>query len=317
MKYFVVQNIATKKIRVYERNFKTKNNKLIFEEDIVPGKDLPGKRSVLGRFKLSRWFKFYQDFKGKHPSWYKEGLKIPPKGSSFMDWTRSEYLEREDQGLRGAFGWYTAHLEPNAKAQWMHGTVGHGADSHRFINKGEGYFDRLKSLKRASSGCTRLNNEAITYLRDILPVGTPIFKIYAKESAINIDNVEVFDALNPFNSKKSDIEYKSLRFPYVLTSDKDEKSGVYSGKKVDFDKKLDSGIYFVDRTPTIVNFIESNLFTTKLENRINKGNTYKISEDQFKGVFNIDLGKLEGYEHPINLTVTGYTQNPFPDYLIN
>ena len=314
--YFAIQNIATKKVRVYMRLPGSNGHIMVFEESMVPGRDSAEDRTVLGRFQISSWHKFYEDYKKRYPSWYKEGLpEVPAIGSNYFEWKKSKYMENPKQSLRGAFGWYTAHLTPNAKGQWMHGTIGHGKDSNRFIETEGSFMQKLLGLEIGSSGCSRLNNEAITYLREILPVGTPIFKIYAKETSSDQFST-LYDGINFLNSTTTDYE-KNKKFSYVLTKEANSKSGVTSLLDQDTTNEnvLAFGTYKVDQTPTVVKYYPKSHQTDFLKNRANYGNTYDLQDDQLQGVFQVDKGILIDYKHPEALEVKGYTQMPIPDYI--
>ncbi|MCO4755502.1 MAG: L,D-transpeptidase, partial [Bacteriovoracaceae bacterium] len=215
----------------------------------------------------------------------------------------------KDQPVRGPFGWYTAHLTPNAGGQWMHGTIGRGKDSNRFI-EGAGY------NRWGSTGCSRLNNEAITYLRDLLPVGTTVFKIYAREEAYNPSLTSLYDELQSLSTTESSNEH-ALPFNYVLTKAPKGKSGV---KELTIDKMyakevIEFGTYKVDTTPTVVQYYPKGLITDYFNKKANYGNTYNIEDDELKGSFLVDKGLLENYEHPKSLEVGGYKQIPLPDYI--
>ncbi|MBC74385.1 MAG: hypothetical protein CME64_00060 [Halobacteriovoraceae bacterium] len=309
-KYFVIQNIASKKIRVYERS-PSKKHQLVFEESMIPGKNTDKLRTLLGRFKISAWHKFYQDYKKRYAPWYKKGMiDPPPAGAPLSEWKKAKYMEEgRDQPVRGPFGWYTAHLAPDAGGQWMHGTIGRGKDSNRFI-EGVGY------NRWGSTGCSRLNNEAITYLRDLLPTGTPVFKIYAKEDASDLSRVSLYDELQPLSTTERPAEH-ALPFNYVLTKSPTGKSGV---KDLTMDRMyannvIEFGTYKVDATPTVVQYYPKGLVTDYFNKKANYGNTYNLKDNELKGFFLVDQGVLKDYQHPSSLEVRGYKQMPIPDYI--
>lgn len=316
--FFVVQNIATKKLRVY-RKFANKNHVLVFEDWILPGRDTPSTRSILGRFKILGWNKFYQDFKRNYAPWYKKGLIDPPGPNSQMaDWKLPKYMEPgRDQSYRGPFGWYLAHLAPQAKGQWMHGTIGYQELSKKVIEGDGGFFEKMFKKDGGSAGCTRMTNEAITYLRDILPEGTPVFKIYAKETASEDGfSTTVFDGINPLKASETEGE-RIQPFYYVLTKDPSGKGGAKSidRERLFNENIITTGKYMIDMNPTIVNYYKKGFMTEKLKGRTNFGNLYYLDDDQFQGEFQVDKGLLKNYVHPSELEVGGYTQMPIPDYI--
>ena len=112
----------------------------MFETNLIAGENDPAKtrRTALGSYKIEKWVKFYQDNAGLFPSWFDTTMTyIPLPGASLEDWTQKDLMpivNGKPSGLvRGAFGWYTAKIGPNAFAQWTHGTVGWGADQDAFI----------------------------------------------------------------------------------------------------------------------------------------------------------------------------------------
>ncbi|MCK5883153.1 MAG: L,D-transpeptidase [Bacteriovoracaceae bacterium] len=298
-KYFVVQNIATEKVRIYEKICENDicANKMVFETEVAVGENAPKTKSVLGRFSISRWHKFYQDGAQHYPSWYSENLRFPPKaGSSALAWTKKKYLHNgQKSGTRGAFGWYTAYLGPNASYQWMHGTIGWGKDKDKFIKQTKGFWANVFADPR-SHGCTRLNNEAIAYARSILPVGTPVYKVYAIEKL--------------HDSSRSRYNYSRKPWDYILTTDKDSVSDRnYVLENLPSETFLERGSFDMDTYPSIVSY-------KKKPKKTESGNTYGISSYDMKGVFYIDIGMFENYSHPRSLRVRGYKDRNFPFYVL-
>lgn len=183
-KYIVIQNIATEKTRVYELCYQYDGcpHKLVFESDMLVGKrNKDEAHTILGVFTIDAWTKFYQDGNGTYPSWYDSNYPMPPKpGSGGRAWFKSKYMPGGKGEMRGAFGWYTATVSPNASGQWMHGTIGWGSDGDAFLARAKGGFLSI-FVDLRSHGCTRHENRAIAYLQSLVPAGTPLVKIYAEE----------------------------------------------------------------------------------------------------------------------------------------
>ena len=124
-RYIMIQNIATEKLRVYEvATSPGAPHRLIFETDMIAGENDPAKtrRTSLGSYKIEKWIKFYQDSQGLFPSWYDAKLaSVPMPGAGLEAWTQKYLMPNpsdKSKGLvRGAFGWYTAKIGPNADAQ--------------------------------------------------------------------------------------------------------------------------------------------------------------------------------------------------------
>ena len=317
-KYFVIQNLATERLRVYEKSCDVKNvciNKMVLESEMAIGEDDPETRSYVGSYRITDWWKFYQDHAAHYPSWYQDGYPAPPEeGSSFLTWFKSKYMPKEDGkrkgDMRGAFGWYTAWVGPNHHSQWTHGTVGWGSDKDDLIKATKKYFTNLFANPR-SSGCSRMNNEAIAYLRHILPVGTPIIKVYAKEALLN--------------GHRSDYQNKTKPWDYVLT-----KNNAYSTKNFSADKsgveerdipmsrRLESGTFVMDAYPTMFNFTDGEDIGSNEAKTNTTGNVYRIEEDKMKGVLYVDAGLLEDYAHPKHEKIGkgGFRNEIAPDYMI-
>lgn len=227
-KYFMIQNIATEKVRVYE-NCATKDHagkchhKLILETDMVAGEDTPDKsrRTILGSYVISSWFKFYEDNNSNFPAFYnKNSPKLPDSGAEIEDWMSPSLLPNGKGSIRGAFGWYTAKLTPDAEEQWTHGTFGWGEDEGRFID-----IARKSRLDLRSRGCTRIENQAIAFVREIMVTQSKIYKVYAKESLKDKD-------------LKRYANQKPAEWTWKLKAD---------------GKVLDEGVYTLDQTPNVAN----------------------------------------------------------------
>jgi len=309
-RYFVIQNIATERLRVYERECLDNScpHKMVLEVNMVAGENKDGRRTYLGSYKITRWNKFYQDNAGLYPSWYKEGYPAVPKESKgVLTWLKKKYMpivDGEPKGdMRGAFGWYAGFVGPNSNAQWMHGTIGWGEKSKKFVKRTKGLLANILSDPR-SHGCSRVDNMAIAYLKHLLPVGTPIVKVYAKEAF----------------ASPSLYRYTSLTnvWDYILTTvpgDDSDRNFVLR-KGISSAKFLEEGTYEMDTYPDLVEYKKAG----KLRNRSGKtGNIYNVSAEEFTntGVYYVDTGLFENYRHPLspNIKVGGYDDEVIPPFM--
>ncbi len=344
-KYFSVLNVATETLRIYERQCADNScpHKMIMETEVVVGEDRDhpaaekGKgRSVLGSYRLTGWAKFYQDAEGHYPAWYRDGYPaLPTIGENdWQDWFKKKYMPADAEGkihgsMRGAFGWYAGFVAPNPYGQWTHGTVGWGEDKDKYIKKTKKLITNVVSNPR-SSGCTRNNNEAIAFIRQILDTGAPMIKIYAKEALLDPSLV--------------DYRVESQEWQYILTKTAGEKSdrlevlkslGV-SGQEADMfwsakraggelildpksplNKILEVGTYSIDTQPTVIEYTPGEKLN-KLERAVGrKGNVYGVkSKDMSNGTFYIDAGFLAGYDHPkAILEVGGFEDEITPSWM--
>lgn len=317
-KYFVIQNIATERLRVYEKSCNSKDvcvNKMIMETEMAVGEDDSENRTRVGSYRITEWWKFYQDHAAHYPSWYRDGYPSPPEqGSSFLKWFKNKYMPKENGerkgDMRGAFGWYTAYVGPNHNAQWTHGTVGWGADKDALIKATKSYFTNVFASPR-SSGCSRLNNEAIAYLREILPVGTPIVKVYAKEALLN--------------GHRTDYKNKTSNWSYVLTKNNAYSTTNFSADKesvesrnVPANRRLEEGTFVMDAYPTMFNFIDGEDVGKMEAKTKTTGNVYRVPEASMKGVLYVDAGLLEDYAHPRDEKIGkgGFKDEYAPKYMI-
>lgn len=271
--FFIVQNLATMTLRVYERTciLSICNNHLIMESPMVVGKDEEEKRSITGSFKIKAWAKFYQDGEKAHEKW--NSKTPPPPGSTRGQW-----------GNQGAFGWYTAILEPSASSQWLHGTVGWGRDLEKFIAPEvtpNGAVIRVKS-----KGCTRVSNQTIAWLRNFVPAGSQVFKIYAKES------------LKDPELKKYD--QKEIIWIYKFSKGRDSLDKPLENSPPPF---FEEGTYQVDNIPTVVPARDKSEW---IKGEIN-GNPY---ETELSGDFLVDEGMLRNYRKPKKIK----QNNKFPSW---
>lgn len=280
-RYFVVQNVATEKLRVYERCHTSGcRNRLVFETDMVVGQDNDQNRTMLGLYEISKWFKFYEDESGKFPSFWNSNFpELPGAGANVKAWFSKNLLPMNRGQVRGAFGWYTAHIQPDSGEQWIHGTWGWGKDGDRFIQAlRSGKFDSNSVI--ASHGCTRVENRAIALMREILVPGTKVLKIYAREA---------------YSRPEKEIRaQKPQKWRWVLTKEDDTSAGLLGFKDRGVSEKmiLDKGpAYQLDNRPTVARLKKSH-------NAHESGNVYGVPVKEMKGYFLVDSGQLLDYRHP-------------------
>lgn len=297
---FVVTNIATEKLRVYERCLPGEGcvNRMILETDVVNGEDDDGTRTNVGFFQVQYWVKFYEVYRAgayTYPAWYKPGYPAVPEPGNRTAWFDSQYMPNGKGDMRGAFGWYTSFVGPNADGQWTHGTAGWGKDKKDFILFKESFWGKLVNLFTSirSHGCTRVDNESIAYLRSLVPVGTPLIKIYAREAYRDQTR-----AMYPKNAG---------RWEYILT-----KNGYQAKNNHQLADKatvlaqgtpqsdwLDQGVYTVDQMPDVA-----------------EGDLYKLGSSAFQGHFIVDEGTVYNYRHPSGIKRGGYSDQLVPPYMV-
>lgn len=321
-RYVMVQNIATQKLRVYEISHKTgQPNRMVFETDMINGEVEPAKtrRTALGSYKIEKWIKFYQDNASLFPSWYDAPERFaskmgtpPPPPSSISEWTREMYMPEVNGkpfGLvRGAFGWFTAKIGPDAHAQWTHGTVGWGHDQEQFIHISKEELAQFYSDPRGY-GCTRVENRAIAYLQDLLPPGTRVVKVYAIETIAD-------KSLARYKNQKQTV------FEYALTVDEIRKVNPSSIsrpaqilRQVSADAVLEEGEYKVDATPTPVLFKKSVGERNKVSIIRVEANLYDLPETSLQGEFIVDEGRFLKYVAPKELRTGGFKGEVIPSVL--
>lgn len=344
-KYFVVVNVATETLRLYERQCldNTCPSKMIMETEVVVGEDRDhpiaekGKgRSIVGSYRVTGWAKFYQDAEGHYPAWYKDNTPMPPpiEDNNWRDWFKNKYMPEDSEGekhgsMRGAFGWYTAFVAPNPYGQWTHGTIGWGENKDEFIKKTKKFVANVVSNPR-SSGCTRNNNEAIAFLRELVETGTPIIKVYAREALLDKSLSQYPNSTQPW--------------PYILTKKAGERSGranvlkslnitgqeadmYWSAKRNGSDMVIDPtsslnqilevGTYDVDVKPTVIAYTPGEKMGKIKRSVGRKGNVYGVdSEDMSTGVYYIDAGFLSKYHHPKAIVeVSGFEDEETPPWM--
>lgn len=278
--HFVVVNIATEMIRVYERCRAPEacKNKMLMEFHGTVGNNSKGMRSDVGVYKATSWTKFYE-VPGVYAGWYRPGYPDLPKVGSRSAWLSKSASPKGFTGPRGAFGWYTVFVGPNNSGQWMHGTTGWGADKTSMVRFQDSFLGGIVDIfaKLGSHGCTRLSNEAVAYMRSNFAVGETLIKIYAKETLKD-------PTLQGYPSAK-----ELGHFPYILTKKGYGKNnGLHEVAARDAvlangtpkSEWLEEGTFDYDQTPTAMS-----------------GDHYGLK--QFKGVFNVDEGTLSSdYQHP-------------------
>lgn len=311
-RFIVIQNIATEKLRIYEVASKAgAPNKLILETDMIAGENNPQKtrRTALGSYKILSWHKFYQDAQNLFPSWFDASYpELPLPGASLEDWTRRHLLPQGslagNNGLvRGAFGWYTAKIGPNAFAQWTHGTLGWGADGDRFIQIPKTQLAQFYSDPR-SFGCTRVENQAIAFMQELLPVGTRIVKIYARESISGV------------TAPKSNVnEWQWALTKEGVRSPRPDSIGraAVTLRDVPSEEVLETGVFHLNTKASAVQF-KKTVKGERLSATIIRpeANLYDLKEDAFRGEFLVNEGRLLNYAHPKELRKGGYTDELLP-----
>jgi len=323
-KYFVVQNIATEKTRVYERCFESANcaHKMIFETDMVVGRPESGTDqdplafvTRVGHARISEWVKFYTDTRAHYPAWYTAGQRLDTipapliRGMSDLTASRRWSVTGRDgeSTIYGAFGWYAAKVEPYSpnggmNFQWMHGTIGWGKDQSRAIDLTRGFLINLFG-DPGSSGCTRLENQAISYLRHLLPVGTDIYRVYALEGSR-----EVVQESRPFSRYQKEFAQKGM-WSWILLTDGANKTGgltadaatIYS-KNIPFTpggNMIERGFFYVDHYPN------PQPLTNATASSGQSGDRYDIGARNFRGVYLVDEGRFVGYAHPSTYATGG------------
>ena len=275
-KFFVIQNIATQKLRVYERcEAKDCPHHLILETEMVAGEDTPDHRTLLGSFRITEWLKFYEDGAQLFPSYYNPAYPaLPQAGSDIMTWASKSLLPNGRGLVRGSFGWYTAKIGPDpTEEQWLHGTWGRAADGDKFIRLLQtSPLNHTPNL--ASHGCTRVENQAIAFMRELLPLDTPVIKVYAMEKLSD-------------GATTAGVSAPSRPFSWILT-------------KHHVDVKAPAPAAILDQGEFIPNSIPHvRAFGDELSN------LYNVPAQDMQGYLIVDQGRLVNYGHPVELRVGG------------
>jgi hypothetical protein len=297
---FVVTNVATEKLRVYERCLPDEGcvNRMILETDVVNGENEDGNRTQVGFYQVSHWVKFYEVYRAgakTYPAWYKPGYPAVPEPGNRTAWFSSSYMPNGEGAMRGAFGWYTKFVGPNANGQWTHGTAGWGKDKKDFILFKESFWGKLTNLFTSirSHGCTRGDNESIAYLRGLVPVGTPLIKIYARETYRDPAR-----SMYPKNAG---------RWEYILTKNGHQEKNNHQladrqtvlNQGTPQSEWIDQGVYEVDQMPDVAD-----------------GDLYKLGGSAFQGHFVVDEGTVLNYQHPSQMKRGGYSDQLVPAYMV-
>lgn len=342
-KYFVVVNIATETIRAYERVCADNScpAKMIMESEVVVGEDTdhpkeePGKgRSILGSYRVTGWTKFYQDPEAHYPAWYRDGYPAtPPADSAWNEWFSKKVMPLDENGkafgkMRGAFGWFAAFVAPEPYGQWLHGTLGWGSDKDKYIKRVKKPLINMVSDPR-SSGCTRNNNEAIAFLRNLLDVGTPIIKIYAKEAILDPTFSSYYVPAAEWNYVMTKSKSHAVDRDQVLNLLKINGADLdafwqakLAGGALILDPKdplyqvIEVGTYHVDNFPSVIEYTPGEKLT-KMSRRVGrKGNVYGVKDVNMHGTFFIDAGVLKDYAHPGEiLEVSGFQDEVTPSWM--
>jgi hypothetical protein len=276
--YFIIQNIATQRSRLYKKCILTTHcpHELVAEMKTVVGADNREMRTWLGSFKITQWFKFYVDGEGRYPAWYDSGNIMPPRATDPLSfWFEPRFMGRSGRGeIRGAFGWFAAHMTPNVSAQWIHGTFGWGSQKE------------LPLMNTQSHGCTRLDNESVAFLRSKVDSGTPIFRIYAKE----VGRTPPSKPQEP------------LSWNYILTSDSQQNLSRDAVLAKETKKSL---------------WLEQGTYQIKNKSQAVEGNIYRIPDRELQGRLLVDEGRVSAdYQHPRSLEVGGYRDQLAPREMI-
>lgn len=319
-RYFVVQNIATEKTRIYERCTITPGcpHKMVMETDMVVGRPEEGDgsddnayKTWVGHSKISEWVKFYQDGRAHYPRWYTPGQSIsdipePVTDSMSLYMGARKWLRKNEQGKTsnyGAFGWYAAKLTPagengGVNYQWIHGTMGWGKDGSKPIE-----ITRLKMINffgnPGSAGCTRLENQAVAYMRHLLGPGTDIYRVYAREASREVA------PYSRYRDSRTDLPWEWM----LLTDGAAQSNGLTADaatirsqgiKAVKGVNLIERGVYQVDRYPTVMALNYGKSAASGLS-----GDRYEIDKKlkkgagtNFRGYFLVDEGRFVGYSHP-------------------
>lgn len=354
-KYFVIQNVATEKTRVYERCTATPNcaHRMVMETDMVVGRNeegTPNNRyeymTWLGHSKIGEWVKFYTDGRGTYPSWYSKGQSknsIPAPlsdgGGGLLASRKWMVNGKNGETVYGAFGWYAAKLTPAGESggvnyQWMHGTIGWGKDGSAAIDVTRGFLLNLFS-NPGSHGCTRVENRAIAYMRELLPVGTDIYRVYARESTREKEIVSGSfkrTVSQPLPSYAAQFK-RPARWDYILLTDGAQASGGLTAdartiieKAVDVNSSnlLEKGSYEVNQYPSALQPNYTYATSSGLTgDRYGIDGSYQGSATNFRGYFLVDEGRFINYQHPNERAVGGRVKvsglpdfrNSVPEYL--
>ncbi len=307
-RFFVVTNVATEKVRIYQRCAEGEGcvNRMVLQTDVVAGEDDDGTRSILGNMRIASWVKFYEDGKRQYPAWFKPSYPpVPGPDDSQSAWLSSSVMPGGQGAARGAFGWYTATMAPNADGQWMHGTYGWGKNKQEFIHFKDGFWGKVVNLFHSirSHGCTRVDNEGIAFIRHMLPVGTPSIKIYAREGLRDASR-------SGYSKGKKSWSYILTKVGFGSTRNQGADRNEVLAAGTPKSQWIEEGNYLVNAYPSATPFNPS---SGNSEN----GNLYDISPNEFRGTFLVDEGTTIGYQHPASLRVGGYSDQFLPSFMVS
>jgi hypothetical protein len=302
---FVITNVATEKLRVYQRCLPTEGcvNRMLAEFDVVNGQDDDGTRTDVGHYRITSWEKFYESPAHIYPAWYKPGYPPVPAPGNRRAWFESAYMPNGVGKMRGAFGWYTAKIGPNPNGQWTHGTGGWGADKKSFIDFKDSFWGGIVGLFTSirSKGCTRVDNESIAYLRSLLPVGTPLIKIYAKEGYRD--------------ANRSGYSRQPTSWSYILTTVGHQRTNNHQladrqtvlSQGTPRSQWIEEGTLAVDQYPDAVAFSGGK----------RGGDLYDLGERAFRGHFIVDEGTVMNYSHPSSISRGGFSDGQLPSFAVS
>lgn len=335
-KYFVIQNVATERTRVYERCTEGPDcaNKLILETEMVAGRPEEGNEkdryafvTMLGKGLIARWIKFHGN--EIYPPWYSASdelgngkLNLPPP-HNLSSW----FVKYNGQTTnKGAFGWYKAELYPadGVAQQWIHGTIGWGADQDDAIEATRGFWINVFA-NPGSHGCTRLENQAVAFMRSFLPVGTPVFRIYAREAHAKKPELvqkKWWKPAEPANLPAGSWEWILTKVGAGNINGLTADAAEVSRQKLSDSAILERGVFHYSRTPKAVplNYLER-------ASSGKSGDRYELTEGddenvgRFKGLYLVDEGRLFQYQHPLTedkrIRLGGMPDffNRVPDYI--
>jgi L,D-transpeptidase catalytic domain len=307
-RFFMIQNVATERMRVYEKKCDDGRcaHKLVLEADIAVGEKTKSRdtMTVLGNFNVTKWVKFYQDGAGRYPSWYDPSYPpVPKPKAGVLDWTKDKVMPSRGGDVRGAFGWYTAHVGPNSHSQWTHGTLGWGSDKKKYIDATRKFFANLFADPR-SHGCTRTDNETIAYVRELIEAGAPIVKVYAREALADASR-------SRYTSSTQSWSYILTKNGVRVDGEKPDRASVLA-RGTPQSQWLEEGQYEVDVYPDVDKFKSGSGGAKSGRN----GNVYGLDSSDMRGYLLVDEGRLVDYSHPSQLDTGGYGRNSFPEYIV-
>ena len=141
-----------------------------------------------------------------------------------------------------------------------------------------------------SSGCTRHENRAIAYMRHLLPEGTEVYRVYARE-ALRDEHLSRYE-----NQKSKPVWNWILTNEGVNTEGPDSDANMVLSRNVPTENILEKGSFEVDQYPDGIGLWGG--ASEKTRQRYITGNVYGIKSDDFRGVFLVDEGQFVDYQHP-------------------